>query len=124
MRALGLVSAGVLLGGVIMYVLTEEADQLDRGISHTYRCDQLAREADALKSSEKLLEQFLRDKSLSDLEAMISASGLHRSNFEKGDYTVVVVGSGPQSRALEFEVSQTGEIALRPIPGSKPCAPK
>ncbi|GAB2208814.1 hypothetical protein ROS1_56320 [Roseibium sp. ROS1] len=124
MRALGLVSAGVLLGGVIMYVLTEGADQLDRGISHTYRCDQLAREADALKSSEKLLEQFLRDKPLSDLEAMISASGLHRSDFEKGDNTVVVVGSGPQTRALEFEVSQTGEIALRPIPGSKPCAPK
>ena len=124
MRALGLVSAGVLLGGVIMYVLTEGADQLDRGISHTYRCDQLAREADALKSTEKLLEQFLRDKSLSDLEAMISASGLHRSNFEKGDYTAVVVGSGPQTRALEFEVSQTGEIALRPILGSKPCAPK
>ncbi|XHC09940.1 hypothetical protein ABWH98_20790 [Labrenzia sp. ac12] len=124
MRALGLVLAGVLLGGGITYLVTEGADQLDKGISHTYRCDQLAREADALKSSEKLLQQFLRDKSLSDLEAMISASGLDSSNFEKGDYTVVVVGSSPQTRALEFEVSQTGEIALRPIPGSKPCAPK
>ncbi|MBO9460977.1 hypothetical protein [Labrenzia sp. R5_0] len=123
MRALGLVLAGVLLGGGITYLVTEGSDQLDKGISHTYRCDQLAREADALKSSEKLLQQFLRDKSLSDLEAMISASGLDSSNFEKGDYTVVVVGNSPQTMALEFEVSQTGEIALGPIPGSKPCAP-
>ncbi|MEE4013919.1 hypothetical protein V1T76_17770 [Roseibium sp. FZY0029] len=121
MRALGLMLAGVLLGGGITYVVTEGAEQLDKGISHTYRCDQLAREADALKSSEKLLQQFLRHKSLSELETMISASGLHRSNFEKGDHTVVVVGSSPQTTALEFEVSQTGEIELRPIPGSEPC---
>jgi len=123
MRTSLLLSMGLVLGLTVSYVLTDLFNALDEGLTQTYRCDQLAREADALNSAREIIQQYLELETLADLETAISAAGLEMMLFDKGDHIVVVVGHEPATMALEFHISQTGEVDLHSFPGSRPCTP-
>lgn len=121
MRTSVVFSTGLLIGATTSFFLISGFAQLDKGISQTYRCDQLARETDALNSAGKIIQQLLEVATLSDLQDTISAAGLELNQFDKGDHTIVVVGHSSSTMALEFLVSEMGEIELHSFPGSASC---
>jgi len=94
---------------------------LDEGISRTYGCDQMAREDDARRSAEKIIQQLLIGKTLSDLEAITIAAGLQMQKYDKFDYIEIVVGHSPGTAALNFEATKGGNVFVRSIPGSIAC---
>ena len=116
-----LLSFGAMFGAATTYFFTNAFEKLDEGISQTYRCDQLAREDDAKRSAEKIIEHFLGGRSSSDLEVIIKATGLQIEHFDKGGHTEFVVGHSPKTRALRFLATVGGNVSILPIPGSEPC---
>ncbi|MBE1292546.1 MAG: hypothetical protein GJ677_08660 [Rhodobacteraceae bacterium] len=121
MTKFSLISVGVLIGAAATYALTSLGDILDEGISRTYGCDQMAREDDARRSAEKIIQQFLIGKPLTDLEAITAAAGLQMQKYDKFDYIEIVVGHSPGTAALNFEAARDGKLSTRSIPGSIPC---
>lgn len=121
MRGFFIFAIGALLGTVATYGLMTGYKVIDEGISQTYFCDQRAREVDARTSSAKIIQYFLKDRSISEFAALIKAAGLHMQNFDKRGYVAIVVGHSPQTRALEFVAPEGGDISILPLPGGKPC---
>lgn len=121
MSKFALLSLGILIGGAAIYSLMSLYDFLDEGTFRTYRCDQLAREDDARRSAEKIIQQFLLDKPLTELEAITNAAGLQMQRFDKLDHIAIVVGHGPGTAALNLEATMDGNISVLSIPGSISC---
>ncbi len=121
MTKFSLFSLGILLGGAAVYALMNLGNILDEGISQTYRCDQLAREDDARRSAEKIIQQFLHGKTLTDLETVTNAAGLQVQKFNKQNHITIVVGHSPKTAALSLEAAKDGSMSLRSIPGSIAC---
>lgn len=121
MSKLSSLSVGILLGGAAVYALMSFYDFLDEGISRTYRCDQLAREDDARRSAEKIIQQFLLDKTLTDLEAITSSAGLQMQRFDKLDHIAILAGHGAGTAALYLQATMDGNFSVLSIPGSISC---
>jgi len=81
----------------------------------------MARKDDARKSAQKIIQQFLIGKTLSDLEAITAAAGLQMQKYDKSDYIEIVVGHSPRTAALNFEAAKDGKLFTSSIPGSIPC---
>lgn len=121
MRSFILLLVGALLGGAVTYAIDTLYTAIDNGISKTYRCVQLAREADARTSAEKILQHLLQDTDLSDLRTVADAVGLHFEHFDKGDRAVALIGRDPQTATLTFNVIADKDMTILPLPGSPPC---
>lgn len=122
MRSFILLLVGALLGSTMAYAIDTLYTTIDNGISKTYRCVQLAREADARTSAEKLLQHLLQDMNLSDLRAVADAVGLRFEQFDKWDMTVALIGRDPQTASLTFNMIKDKDIIIQPLPGIPPCA--
>ena len=83
MRGFLIFAVGALLGTVTTYGLMTGYEVLDKGISQTYWCDQLAREDDARTSAAKIIRHFLKDKSISEFAALTKAAGLQMQSYDK-----------------------------------------
>lgn len=122
MRAFGLLFFGGMLGAALTYGFVKAGEVVDGAISYTYRCDQLAREADARHSAEAIIERFLSESESGKLEEVISETGLQMMRFDKSDHMIIVVGREQGTSALEFSMDDSGTIDLLPLPGSAACA--
>ncbi len=121
-RAFGLLLVGGVLGAALTYGFFKASEVFDGAISYTYRCDQLAREADARHSAEAIIERFLSESDVGKLEELISETGLQMMRFDKSDHMIIVVGQEQGTSALKFSMDDNGTIDLLPLPGSAACA--
>lgn len=121
MRKISVFAIGIIVGAIASHFVMSITDILDEGVSQTYRCDQLAREEDARRSAEKIIQQFLVDKNLADLEIIANTAGLKMQHFEKLDKIEVVVGHRAETATLNFTVTYDGDITVGKIPGNTLC---
>lgn len=116
-----LVSVGIFIGAGAMFAVMGVYEKLDDGISRTYRCAQLALEYDARRSAEKIIQHFLVELTLADLEAVTSAAGLQTVRFDELDGIEIYVGRSTVTAAVYVEATLDGKISAVSVPGSVSC---
>lgn len=122
MKPIALLLVGAAFGSLASHYLTRAYIVLDAGLSYTYRCDQLSRDANARDTAQALLEQLLNAQGASDLPALAERAGLHVTAFHKGDVEVTQVNVTHLGSGLEFTRSAAGHITMDDLPGSPRCA--
>jgi len=122
MKKTTILLTGIVLGGLASHYATRAYIVLDAGLSHTYRCDQLDREANARAAAEALLEGFANAEDAPDLEAAIKQAGWRVEVLDKGDHSIVQALPAGYGSGLDFIRTASGQIDLEPLPGSPRCA--
>ena len=111
---------GAALSAFLTYGLLKPFRAFDDGIPKTYRCDQLAREADALASATAMLTELLNTSKV-PVERVAADSGLQVSTYYKGAYEVFVVGNSLHTQELTFQRDADGHVRVTSFPGSVAC---
>lgn len=125
MKKITILMTGLLLGGLTSHYATRAYIVLDVGLSHTYRCDQLDREANARAAAEALLEGFANAEDAPDLEAAIKEAGLRVEVLDKGgDHSIVQALPARYGSGLDFIRTASGQIDLEPCRVRPPDALK
>lgn len=123
MKPIVLLLVGAAFGSLASHYLTRAYIVLDAGLSYTYRCDQLSRDANARDTAQALLEQLLNAHGAADFRALAEGAGLHVTAFDKGDVEIIQVNVTHLGSGLDFRRSSSGHITLEDFPGSPRCAP-
>ena len=123
MHAIGLLFVGAMFGATASVAFVTGYSALDSGVSQTYRCDQLGREADARQSAALIIQSLLATVGADEFEGVLKGAGLKSQQVAKRDHVIVIVGQTSRTAAMEFRISGEGKVDLLALPGSMACDP-
>ena len=111
-------AAGVLVGGGATYATATTFRALDAGVSHTYRCDELERQADERDNLRDILSASWVGEDADLAEAMLARSG--QLQFRKGDEALVAGRTASGQVSFVLRDGHVHDIEISGIDGRCP----